>query len=196
MLAWLRTVWFGPSNALTADTPPHQGNTSPGDAREAWNLLTLVNKWVNHAEVKLGVVLAFLGVLAAALVALVMEAQSPSHLMLALEGVAGVFLLLAAGSASLGLLPQFKHESDAACMNPLYYSDIAHHFSGKEDEYVGHLGDTLSDPATLLRHIARQTLANSVVASRKYIWVNRAVLLGLVALVATVAVVVGLVLGW
>ncbi|MBM7780534.1 Pycsar system effector family protein [Arthrobacter tumbae] len=165
-------------------------------AQESWNLLTLVNEWVKHAEAKLGVIFAFLGVLAAGLIVLVLEAERPSFLLLSLEGVAGLFLLLAAFCASAGLLPQYSHQPCAGQLNPLYYSDIAHHYTGKEDDYLLHLSATVNDPQLLVKHLAQQVLANAKVAQRKYLWANRAILMGFAALIGTLAVAIGVLLCW
>ncbi|MFL0580874.1 Pycsar system effector family protein [Dietzia sp. 179-F 9C3 NHS] len=158
--------------------------------------MTNVNEWVKHAETKLGVVLAFLGVLAAGLITLVIEVGRGSALMLLLEGLSGLLLLLAAGCASLGLLPQFAHESNHAKLNPLYYGDIRKHFAGKHEEYAAHLREALSSPPAFTDHLARQIVANSEVAVRKYTWANRAIFLGFLSLLSTVAVVVGQALSW
>lgn len=163
---------------------------------EAWSVLTNVNEWVKHAETKLGVVLAFLGVLAAGLITLAIEVGRGSTTMIVLESVSGLLLLVAAGCASLGLLPQFAHEPDEAKLNPLYYGDVRQHFVGKPDEYGAYLRAALSDPKAVTDHIARQIVANSEVAVRKYTWSNRAILLGFLALLSTVTLVVGLVLSW
>lgn len=192
---WLRRAWTSP----TTTTVPAAQTTSPPDAAmatEAWSVLSNVNEWVKHAETKLGVVLAFLGVLAAGLITLVIEVGQPSILMMVVEGVAGGLLLLAVGFASVGLLPQFAHEPDEAKLNPLYYGDVRRYFASKPEEYAAHLTGALSSAATTTEHLARQIVANSGVAVRKYTWANRAILLGLLALVATLVVVTGLVLCW
>lgn len=163
---------------------------------EAWSVLINVNEWVKHAETKLGVVLAFLGVLAAGLITLVIEVARGSTLMMVLEVVSGLLLLVAVGCASLGLLPQFASEPDEAKLNPLYYGDVRQHFGGKPDEYAAHLRAALSDPQTVTDHLARQIVANSGVAVRKYTWSNRAILLGFLSLLGTVAVGVGRALCW
>ncbi|MFJ4759325.1 Pycsar system effector family protein [Kocuria marina] len=140
--------------------------------------------------------LAFLGVLAAGLITLALEVGRGSAIMMILEGVSGLLLLLAAGCASLGLLPQYAHEPDHGKLNPLYYGDIRQHFAGKPDEYAAHLRQALSEPQVITNHLARQIVANSGVAVRKYTWANRAILLGFLSLLGTVAVVVGHVLCW
>ena len=195
LLDWLRRTWTSPA---PTSTPPGASASEPDAATvtEAWNVLTNVNEWVKHAETKLGVVLAFLGVLAAGMVALVIEVGRGSTVMMVVEGVSGLLLLLAAGCASLGLLPQFHHEPDQTKLNPLYYGDVHRHFPGQPDQYAAHLRGALAEPKTVTEHLARQIVANSGVAVRKYTWANRAIFLGFLSLLGTVAVVVGLVLCW
>lgn len=195
LLDWLRRIWTSPAPTST----PSGASASDPDAAtvtEAWTVLTNVNEWVKHAETKLGVVLAFLGVLAAGLITLVIEAGSPSVAMLWIEGLTGLLLLLAAGAATLGLLPQFAHEPDQTKLNPLYYGDVHRHFAGQPDQYAAHLRGALADPNTVTEHLARQIVANSGVAVRKYTWANRAIFLGFLSLLGTVAVVVGQALCW
>ena len=194
-LDWLRRTWTSPPSASTP-TPPSPGQPDQTTVTEAWSVLSNVNEWVKHAETKLGVVLAFLGVLAAGLITLVIEVGRPSPLMAIFEGVAGALLLLGMGCASMGLLPQYAHESDESKMNPLYYGDIRRHFAAKPEEYAVHLRTALSDPQVMTDHVARQIVANSKVAVRKYTWANRAILLGYLAMLSTVTLVVGLVLCW
>ncbi|QGF23784.1 Pycsar system effector family protein [Raineyella fluvialis] len=153
-----------------------------------------MNEWVKHAEAKLAVVLAFIGVLAAALIALAIEAEDPSCLILGLEGVAGLSVLAASTCAALGVLPRYQHQADLSQANPLYYSDIAHHFAGRESEYVENLSSTLADSDALVKQLARQAFANSSVATRKYFWANRAIWSGMVALGFTLALGAGVVM--
>lgn len=194
LLGWLRRSWSLPAES----DPPTVSTTDSGapSSGDAWNVLTNVNEWVKHAEAKLGVILAFLGVLAAGLISLVIEVGRGSVIMMALEGASGGALLLAIGCASLGLLPQFDHEADEARLNPLFYGDVRQYFATKPDDYTARLSAALSDPETITAHLARQIVANSGVAVRKYTWANRAVILGLVSLLGTVAVAVGLALCW
>nr|WP_306239380.1 Pycsar system effector family protein [Ornithinimicrobium cryptoxanthini] len=116
--------------------------------------------------------------------------------MVVLSGCAGLVLVAASLCASAGLLPRYKHQTAVGQVNPLYYSDIAHHYAGKEDDYLAHLRATMADPPTLVRQIGRQALANSGVAQQKYLWANRAILLGVIALMLIMVVAVGLVRDW
>ncbi|WP_420899065.1 Pycsar system effector family protein [Brevibacterium luteolum] len=113
-----------------------------------------------------------------------------------LEGASGLSLLLAAGSASVGLLPQFPHEPDQTKLNPIYFGDVGRHFAGKTDDYAEYLQDSLSNTQALGGYLAHQILANSAVAVRKYTWANRAIVLGLLSLLGTVTVVAGHAMCW
>ncbi len=194
MLDWLKKVWLSPSPADPGTAQKHTATAAT--VTEAWSVLSNVNEWVKHAETKLGVVLAFLGVLAAGLITLIVEVGQPSTLMAWIEGVTGGLLLLASACATVGLLPQFAHEPDQAKLNPLYYGDVSRYFAKKAADFSGHLQSTLNNPSDATDEIARQIVANSVVAVRKYTWANRAICLGFLALLGTVGVVVGLALCW
>lgn len=194
MISWLSRIWLTPSARVAPETPPTEDDV-PLEPHTVWSVFVNVNEWVKHAETKLGVVLAFLGVLAAGLITLVIEVGRPSIPMLWIEALTGAFLLLAAGAATLGLLPQFAHERDESKANPLYYGDVHRHLGGQED-YADHLRATLRDEDRVVNELARQIVANSAVAVRKYTWANRAIFLGFLSFLGTMAVVAGLVLCW
>lgn len=195
LLDWLRRTWTSSGTVSTPPSPPHGEPDETMDS-DAWTVLSNVNEWVKHAETKLGVVLAFLGVLAAGLITLAIEVGRPSLVMAILEGIAGGLLLLGMGCASMGLLPQFVHESEETKMNPLYYGDVRRHFAAEPAKYAAHLRSALSGPQVMTDHVAHQIVANSKVAVRKYTWANRAILIGYLSLLTTGALVLGLVLGW
>ena len=196
MLSWLRAIW----SASTPTTPPVISSSSVtangADPADAWQLLALVNDWVKHGETKLGVVAAFLGVLAAGLISLALANPHPSCLMLTLDGLAGVGLLAALGSACIGLLPRHPTQSLASEANLLDFGDVSTHYRTNTQGYTMDITRILGSSDELVGQISRQVVANSAVAQRKFVWANRAILLGLVATALTAAVAVGQVLSW
>lgn len=196
MFSWLRAIW----SASTPTTPPviSSSDTPPSKAEpaDAWQLLAMVNDWVKHGETKLGVVAAFLGVLAAGLISLSLAAPHPSCLMLTLDGLAGVGLLTAVGCACIGLLPRHSTQSRASEANLLYFGDVSTHYRTNAHGYTTDVARLLGSSHDLVGQISRQVVANSAVAQRKFVWANRAILLGLVATVLPAAVAVGQVLSW
>jgi len=187
----LGTARPDPSTAVAA-----AGSTDVTSTQDAWAVLSLVNEWVKHSEAKLGVVLAFVGVMAAGLITIAADIPCPSLVILCIEGAAAVLILASAVLASLGLLPRFKGQSEEAQMNPLFYGDVANHFKGKSEEYVTALSGVIGSQDALIRQIARQVHANADVASRKYLWANRSILVGMLGLVCLFVLAAGVALGW
>lgn len=194
MLGYLRQRW------ATNTQDSVRSDLAADQVEHAWNHLSLVSDWVKHAEAKLGVVLAFVGVLAAALVTLTAEiAAEPkaiSCLMLLLVGGAAILLLASSICAAKGLLPKFRAQGDITRANLLFYGDVAHYHRGDEKEYTGQLASLLGEPSQLTEQIARQAHANSLVAARKYLWANRSIFTGLIALLLVMAVGAGHALSW
>lgn len=184
---WLRRVWFGSPAPAVPDTPNVEAVTHDEalkNADDAWALLSLVNEWVKHAEAKLGVVLAFVGVMAAGLIAIASDTARPTQTVMIMELITALLILSSAVLAALGLLPRFKGQPEAARMNPLFYGDVAKHFKNRPDEYLTHLSEVLQSRNELAQQIIRQVFANSSVAHAKYVWANRAILVGALGLVA------------
>lgn len=153
----------------------------------AWNLLALVNNWVKHAEAKLGVVFAFLGVIIAGFINLMTKYSNPS-LLVTIVFFITVFLVLASGfSAAMGLVPRFRpkkkegEEKEDEEANLLFYTDVFRNFEKREKDYCREVAGLLSNNAELTRQIARQVFSNSGVAFQKYKWANRAIGFGLLA---------------
>ncbi len=170
-------------------SPHHQNRLSPvtPSAEDAWAALLLVNDWIKHAEAKLGVVLALVGVLAAGLIALVTVVEIPSGLLLTFALIAALLITASAVCATIGLLPKFRAQKDGSDLNPLFYADVAKHFAEREPVYVQNFKALLADHDALVFQLARQVWANSAVAARKYRWANRATLIGAAALLAALA---------
>lgn len=165
----------------------------------AWSHLLLVNDWVKHAEAKLGVTLAFVGVLTAALVALIIESGNPqteSWLMFILECASALMLLGSSLCTALGLLPRFAPQSDIDQANLLFFGDTANYFQRYGTRYREQLVDLLRDESSLVQEIIRQSHVNSNVAARKYKWANRAIFTGMLSMLLVVLVGVGAALGW
>lgn len=194
MIGYLRQRWA----AATQDSG--RLDAAADQVEHAWHHLSLVNDWVKHAEAKLGVVLAFVGVLAAALVTLTAEMaakpQAISCLMFVLVGGAAIFVLASSICAAKGLLPKFHPQGDIDQANLLFYGDVAHYHRLDEGEYTGRLASLFGDHSQLTQQIARQAHANSLVAARKYLWANRSIFTGLIALLLVMVVGTGHALEW
>lgn len=172
---------------LTSTPDPHTLTVlGPTSADDAWAVLLLVNDWIKHAEAKLGVIFALVGLLAAGLIALVTDVEEPNSALLSASLISGMLIVFSAICATMGLLPKFRAQKNAHDVNLLFYGDVAAHFQGrgKELAYVKELEAVLADHDTLSRQIARQAWVNSAVAARKYKWANWAILSGAVAVLS------------
>ena len=159
---------------------------------EAWRVLGLVNGWVVHAEAKLGVSLALMGALFAGLITMAATFNQPSAIILLLETVAALFLVAGVVCASIGILPRFR--SSPMGDNPIYYTDIAG--MSDEDVYAVQFATATSREEALLPHLTQQIYAVGGSAKRKYDWADRGIRLGILALLSTGVVGIGLLLGW
>ena len=164
--------------------------SAPSQVEEAWRVLDLVNGWVFHAEAKLGVTLAYLGALFAGLIAMLASFKQPSGLILWITAVAVVFLLGGVVFAALGLLPRFGKSKEGR--NITYYRDI----EGMEYGEYEHAFRTSVVGDGLLPYLTQQIRAISGVAVRKYWYVHTAIIFGVLALITTGVVGLGLLLGW
>lgn len=180
--------WLGGRTAISAAPPPSVVPTvSPEGLDNAWKVLSLVNEWVKHAETKLGVIFAFLGVLAAGQVALLdsLKESKPHSLIILLAGSVCLFISLA--FSVFGLLPRMRIHCSAGA-NYVFYGwmgDSCNDLSQVEFK-TRQLSKYQSAP-DLFDDLSQQIRANSQVAVRKYKAANRALACGCVALILTFA---------
>lgn len=175
---------------------PSDGYTTPEpiDPDQAWKALSLVNDWVKHAEVKLGVVLATTGVSGGVLFNLVKNQEHASQALDAASVISGTSVLAAGVCAMIGLYPRVtlqRRTSDGGD-NPLYFEDIARLHKDDAPSYGVSLHMLIANPNDLVQHLGQQIHANATVAQRKYRWANRAIralLLGLLALGAVATII-------
>lgn len=148
----------------------------PPSPDEAWKVLTLVNEWIKHAEVKLGATLASSGASGAILFNLIDFSENVTIFSILASTVCGATVALSGLFAMIGLYPviRVRHGGDR-CVNPIFFQDIAASFEGNPGVYLDRLTEITGSPEDLVRHIGQQIYANSMVARRKYRWANRAV---------------------
>lgn len=166
--------------------------STPNRVEEAWRVLGLVNGWVVHAEAKLGVSLALMGALLAGLITMAASFNQPSATILAMEAAAALFLVAGVVCASIGILPRFG--SSPRGDNSIYYKDIA-----EVDDavvYAHHFHDATLSEESLLPHLTQQIHAVAGACKRKYDWAHRGIGFGILALLSTAMVGIGLLLGW
>lgn len=83
---------------------------------------------------------------------------------------------------------QAQAEAEQNPTNLLFYGDIKRHFEHDAPTYAQVLATLTSDDREITVHIARQVHANSLVASRKFSWANRAIRMLRVGVVCLVVV--------
>lgn len=177
------------SRSATPDTAP-----VPPDPDQAWRALSLVNDWVKHAEVKLGVALTAAGVSGGILFNLVKDHNAPSIAFSVAAVVCGASLFSAGSCAMIGVYPRVRLRRKAAdeTVNPLFFHDVARAYKKDSPSYGAVLHTLTTNPSDLVRHLGQQIHANATVAQRKYRWANRsirALVLGLLALAALAAII-------
>lgn len=164
-----------------------QPAAASASTEDAWATLLLVNDWIKHAEAKLGVIFALVGVLAAGLTALVTDVDEPNGTLLTLALISALLIVASAICVMIGLLPRFRRQKEPRDLNPLYFGDVAGHFAQDERRFTQRFEALLEDHDALRLHIARQVWMNSTVAARKHMWANRAILIGALAVLFALA---------
>ncbi len=166
----------------------------PPDPDQAWRALSLVNDWVKHAEVKLGVVLTATGVSGGILFNLAKDRSNASIAFNIAAVVCGISLFSAGSCAMMGIYPRVRAWRNLTdeIVNPLFFHDVALAYKKDYLSYGAVLHTLTTNPNDLVRHLGQQIHANATVARRKYRWANRAtraLLLGLLALAALAAII-------
>lgn len=147
------------------------------DPDPIWKTLELVNEWIRHAEAKAGATLA--GTIAVAAGSFVLwQASTPvwDWWLAATAGLAIAAFLATAWLSIASLVPRLRvaPRRDVGNPNPLYFNDIAKWFDGR-GAYLAELMAISAQPELLAKELARQVWVNSIVASKKFRWANRAV---------------------
>lgn len=173
------------SSSSSAHEPLHE----PPNPDRAWQVLSLVNEWLRHAEAKLGVLLAAAGVVGGLLFNLVEGREntewwfdSAAVVCAAAAAIAGLF-------AAIGLLPRLKvPHRNAAIPNPLFFRDIA---VERRSDYREELVSLTTDPEAFVARVAEQVWSNSRVATDKFSWASKSTVALAVSLAALVVLAAG-----
>ena len=172
---------------------PIAAHVSP-EPEQAWKALSLVNDWVKHAEVKLGVVLAATAASGGILFNLVNDRGDASVAFDVAAVVSAASVLAAGACAMIGLYPRvrLRRKITDDTVNPLFFHDVARAYKGDAPSYGAVLHTLTTNPDDLVRHLGQQIHANATVAQRKYRWANRAIralLLDLLAIAALATII-------
>jgi Family of unknown function (DUF5706) len=159
------------------------------EPEQAWKALLLVNDWVKHAEVKLGVVLAATAASGGVVYNLVKGHGSANVAFDIVAVICAASVLTAGVCAMIGLYPRVRIRRKVRddTINPLFFHDVARAYKGDAPSYSAVLHTLTTNRDDLIRHLGQQIHANATVAQRKYRWANRAIralLLDLLAIAA------------
>jgi hypothetical protein len=183
-------LWL--SDELKAVAPP-EPEPEP-DPEQAWKALSLVNDWIRHSEAKAGAALTAAGVVGGVLYNLVTNQHDPPWGIAVSAVMCGVLAFVSGGFAALAVIPRRKIRGQPVdFINLLYYSHVAKNYRNDEPSYQRVLRSLSADKEELMRHLANQVHANSIVADRKFNWAGWAItaLVGSLISLGIVAALIG-----
>jgi hypothetical protein len=164
-----------------------EGSDHP-DADYAWKTLILINDWIRVSDAKIGVTLAAAGAAGVMLFNLVKDWPTSlcwdAYIFPTVCGLAiTASVIFSVFAIKPRTSPQNLIEADAAPSrpSPFFFGSIATNW--KRDAYIEVLTSTISDPDTLVRHIALQIHVNADIAAKKFTWSNWSLRTTLVAIV-------------
>ncbi len=162
------------------DTPQEQ--PSPD---QAWKILSLVNEWIRHADSKVGVTLAFTGVMATMTYNLASATGLSAPATIITFVIAGLLLVATGIFCACTLLPRIDDgDIPREERSRLYFSSIAARYS--RTQYQHEIYKLANDPVALTREIADQIHANSKIADTKSKFARRAITAALLSGVSVV----------
>jgi len=140
----------------------------------AWKVFDIINAKIEHGDVKAGAVLGASGVAAAALIGLITSRSDRDTLLTIAAAASGVFVLMAATFSCGALWP--RRLRNRSPDSPLYFDHIVRRSSGSRSAYEDELRVLLADSEALTCEIIRQIWATAHVATRKYNFLDRAMI--------------------
>ncbi|MGK5557815.1 Pycsar system effector family protein [Actinomadura kijaniata] len=154
-------------------------------ADSAWKALAEVNGWVRFADAKATAALSLSGLLGGWILAL-LPAQRHAAPRTVVLAVALVFAALATGLALAALRPAVRRGPPRSL---LHFADVARLYPDAA-AFADDCADLLDDEVRMVREVGDQIWVNSVIATRKFRHIDRALL----ALVPGVVLTLGAVL--
>jgi Family of unknown function (DUF5706) len=158
----------------------------------AWKIHDVINARIEHADVKAGAVLAACGITSAALIAITTKPGDRDALLQVFAAASGAFVLMAAAFSCGTLWPRRLRRKVPESI--LYFDHIARRSPAAAEEYEDELRAILADPEAMTREIIKQIWTTSRVASKKYDFLDRAMmcLFGALVTLGTAAVIFAL----
>jgi hypothetical protein len=164
-----------PGISARGHRPERASQADPGDLPDrAWKIFDGVTARIEHADTKASVMLGACGVAAAAVLSLIARSSERGLPLVIAMMASGVFLLIAAACSCAALWPR-RQRGDVPA-NLLYFDHIVRGPHDTSAAYEEALRALLADTAALTAALAMQIWATSQVASRKYDWLDRAMI--------------------
>lgn len=183
--------------------------SEPTQPDHAWKVLSTTNEWIRHADAKTGVTLAFVGVNGTLLFNVARTNDVWSFWLNLAVFSCMAALVAAVGFAAGALFPRTKTREQRKKLrgsrkpasrveattspdqvNLLFFGHVATHYKDDGPTYQEVLSLITKDRDRLTEQIAAQVHENSHVALIKFRYVNRAIMLQLVAVGCLLAAVV------
>ena len=169
---------------------------------QAWKVLSITNEWIRHADMKIGAILPFVGVTTTVLFNLVKDEEHWTCLLTVVVTLCAAALLTSTAFAWFAMFPRVKghfadgDDVDGDAVNLLFFGHISTHYSNDQPNYQQVLSLLTSDPGRLTRQVAAQIHENSHIATKKFKYVNRAIMAEIFAVSVAVFVAVAAKAGW
>ena len=149
-------------------------------------ILTLTNDWLKFAETKNAALLVFAGALA---IGVVQRLNPQTALNIRSFTAIGLLLLAAAASCALtSFIPILRPEKTTPPGQPsdtdnlLFYGHIAKYTPTAYIERLATITQPLQGEPGIAEHYAQQIITNARIATRKYTWYTRGVVVGIIAI--------------
>lgn len=185
-----RSLIAGRTSARGWQLLPLAEQRSSPDPGHAWNVLTVVNESIKHAETKGALILGAAGAVGSLLYSVYGNQEHHGVIVDIAVAVCGLSAVAAATFAALGLTPRLRSRDNASSV--VYFHHIArrHRTAAESADYGDLLKAVSSDHDRLLTDLATQIWANAHVARQKFLMARLGTIAILTAFGALAAIVV------
>lgn len=151
-----------------------ESETLSGDnvPERAWKIFDTVSAKIDHADAKAGALLGAAGVVGAAILTLIDTRRNWELDAMIVSALSTALVFVTAACACAALWPRRLRRNEPASL--LYFDHVVRSQGQTETIYRCSLRNLLDDPEALTAAISDQIWATSLVATRKYYWIDRA----------------------
>lgn len=140
----------------------------------AWKIFDVATARIEHADAKAGALLAAAGVLGAVLMSIADDPRYWAFGAITASVASAIFVFGTVACCCAALWPRRGRRAGSSSL--LYFDHIARGYRRDQEAYVRDLARTISDPQVLSQAISEQIWTTSMIAAKKYIWIDRALL--------------------